>query len=128
LISCSQLIDIWTALCFICSDQPFTCTCSKSRAYLLLLPIFTLITLQYHHSTRPNSTLTILVSDIPMFFWNPEKKKKLKENKEHDGIYWRRYHLLKWNPQNYLFIYLANMCGRGQCTTKYYLQFRSNLQ
>jgi len=41
----------------------------------------------------------------------------LKENKEHDGIYWRRYHLLKWNPQNNLFIYLANMWGRGQCTT-----------
>ncbi len=75
MISCSQLIDIWTALCFICSDQPFTCTCSKSWAYLLL-PIFTLIPLQYHHSTRANSTLTILVSDIPMFFWNPGKKKK----------------------------------------------------
>jgi hypothetical protein len=53
----------------------FTCTCSKSRAYLLL-PIYTLIPLQYH-STRANSTLTILFSDIPMSFWNPEKKKKI---------------------------------------------------
>jgi hypothetical protein len=46
-----------------------------------------------------------------------KKNKKLKENKEHDGIYWRIYRLSKWSPQNYLFIYLVNMCGRGQCTT-----------
>jgi hypothetical protein len=52
-----------------------------------------------------------------MFFLNSEKKMFLKENKEHDGIYWREYRLSKWNHQNYLFIYLANMCGRGQCTS-----------
>jgi hypothetical protein len=34
--------------------------------------------------------------------------------KESDGILENIYHLLKWNPQNYLFIYSTNMCWYGQ--------------